>query len=240
MSNVLITGCSTGFGELAALTFADRGHTVVATMRTPGKSAALNERPDIIQLPLDVTSTDSVNAAFAEAISQLDRIHVVVNNAGVESFGAVHLFSDDEVAWQFDTNVTGVVRVVGSPDAIALQIIPTISDVQIESVAADGSTMQVLIAGTGLIEGGDTVYRFGSGSVRDAGTGTGAWGSATICAPSSNTSAASSVSSPTNCLRVGSSMSGRASERRPTKSGFFLPTAQPIPASSGVSVPSVS
>ncbi|MEY2843785.1 MAG: hypothetical protein RI920_1822, partial [Pseudomonadota bacterium] len=70
--------------------------------------------------------------------------------------------------------VTGVVRVVGSPDAIALQIIPTITDVQIESVAADGTTMQVLIAGTGLIEGGDSVYRFGSGSVRDAGAGTGA------------------------------------------------------------------
>jgi hypothetical protein len=32
----------------------------------------------------------------------------------------------------------------------------------------------VLIAGTGLIEGGDSVYRFGSGSVRDAGAGTGA------------------------------------------------------------------
>jgi hypothetical protein len=69
---------------------------------------------------------------------------------------------------------TGVVRVVGSPDAIALQIVPTISDVQIESVAADGSTMQVLIAGTGLVEGSDSVYRFGSGTVRDAGAGTGA------------------------------------------------------------------
>lgn len=112
MSNVLITGCSSGFGELAALTFADRGHTVVATMRTPGKSAAINARPEILQMPLDVTSTESVNATVAEAIAQVGSLDVVVNNAGVESFGAVHLFSDDEVAWQFDTNVTGVVRVV--------------------------------------------------------------------------------------------------------------------------------
>ncbi len=112
MSNVIITGCSTGFGELAALTFADRGHTVVATMRTPGKSAALNARPEILQIPLDVTSSASVDSAVAEAIAQVGQLDVVVNNAGVESFGAVHQFTDDEVAWQFDTNVTGVVRVV--------------------------------------------------------------------------------------------------------------------------------
>ncbi|MEY2842731.1 MAG: hypothetical protein RI920_768, partial [Pseudomonadota bacterium] len=69
---------------------------------------------------------------------------------------------------------TGIVRVVGSPDAIALQILPTISDIQVESVTADGSSAQVLIAGTGLVEGGNSEYRFGSSVVLDAGTGTGA------------------------------------------------------------------
>ncbi len=112
MSNVLITGCSSGFGELAALTFADHGHRVFATMRTPGKSAALDERGEITQLALDVCSTDSVNAAIAQAIAAVGSLDVVVNNAGIEMFGPVHLASDEEVAWQFDTNVTGVVRVV--------------------------------------------------------------------------------------------------------------------------------
>ena len=110
MANVLITGCSTGFGELAALTFADRGHTVVATMRTPGKSAALNARPDIHQIALDVCSTESVEAAVAAAIATVGSIDVLINNAGIEVFGAVHLVSDDEVFRQFDTNVTGVIR----------------------------------------------------------------------------------------------------------------------------------
>jgi len=112
MSNVLITGCSSGFGELAAVSFADRGHRVFATMRTPGKSTALNGRPDIEQLVLDVTDTASVEAAVARAIELAGQLHVVVNNAGMESFGAVHLFTDEEVLRQFDTNVTGVVRVV--------------------------------------------------------------------------------------------------------------------------------
>jgi NAD(P)-dependent dehydrogenase (short-subunit alcohol dehydrogenase family) len=111
MANVLITGCSTGFGELAALTFADRGHSVVATMRTPGKSAALNERSDIRQVALDVCSSESVDAAMAEALASVGSIEIVINNAGIEVFGPVHQLSDDEVTRQLDTNVTGVVRV---------------------------------------------------------------------------------------------------------------------------------
>lgn len=114
MAVVLLTGCSSGFGELAAITFADQGHRVFATMRTPGKSEALNARPDIEQLALDVTSAESVESAVAEAASRAGRIDVVVNNAGIELFGAVHLFGDDEVARQFDTNVTGIVRVARS------------------------------------------------------------------------------------------------------------------------------
>ena len=112
MSNVLITGCSTGFGELAALTFADRGHRVFATMRTPGKSAALDARADITQLALDVCDPTSVKAAIARALDVAGTLDVVVNNAGIELFGPVHLATDEEVVRQFDTNVTGVVRVV--------------------------------------------------------------------------------------------------------------------------------
>lgn len=112
MATVLITGCSSGFGELAAITFADNGHRVFASMRTPGKSAALNSRPDIEQVALDVTSSASVDTAVAHVLAAAGGIDVLVNNAGIEVFGAVHLFSDDEVERQFDTNVTGVIRTV--------------------------------------------------------------------------------------------------------------------------------
>ncbi|MEY4338517.1 MAG: hypothetical protein RLZ14_367, partial [Actinomycetota bacterium] len=112
MANVLITGCSSGFGELAALTFADRGHRVFASMRTPGKSAAIAARADIEQVALDVTSSASVDAAVAGVLDAAGHIDILVNNAGIEVFGAVHLFSDEEVVRQFDTNVTGIIRVV--------------------------------------------------------------------------------------------------------------------------------
>ena len=110
MSTVLITGCSSGFGELAALTFHRNGHRVFATMRRPGASAAINEVPEIEQLPLDVTVDHSVQAAVAEVIERAGSLDIVVNNAGIEVFGAVHLAADEEVLRQMDTNVLGVVR----------------------------------------------------------------------------------------------------------------------------------
>lgn len=110
MPSVLITGCSSGFGELAALTFARHGWHVIASMRRPGSSAAVTAA-GLDEVALDVTDAESVQRAVDEAIARCGRLDVVVNNAGIEVFGAVHLLSDDEIHRQLDTNVTGVMRV---------------------------------------------------------------------------------------------------------------------------------
>ena len=68
---------------------------------------------------------------------------------------------------------SGEVRVLGSAAAIMLQIVPLIVDVQIEWVASDGSTAQVLVAGLGFVEGGNSEYRFGDTVILDAGPNTG-------------------------------------------------------------------
>ncbi|MDN5939838.1 MAG: hypothetical protein L0H83_14415, partial [Salinisphaera sp.] len=72
--------------------------------------------------------------------------------------------------------VTGTVRVVGdrNASALALQILPLITDVQVQNVAADGSSATVRISGLGFVEGGNSEYRFGSDVVLDAGVNTGA------------------------------------------------------------------
>jgi hypothetical protein len=71
--------------------------------------------------------------------------------------------------------VSGTVRVVGDVNgtAVALQVVPVITDVQVESVAGDGSSATVLISGLGFVEGGNSEYRFGGESVLDAGVNTG-------------------------------------------------------------------
>ncbi|MEO1060271.1 MAG: SDR family oxidoreductase [Actinomycetota bacterium] len=113
MTTVLITGSSSGFGELAARTFAAQGHDVVATMRTPSKGEALaadaaEHGRSLRIVALDVTDTASIDAAIAE----VGIPDVLVNNAGVELKAPVAAASDDEMLWQFEANVFGVARMI--------------------------------------------------------------------------------------------------------------------------------
>lgn len=110
MTNVLITGASSGFGRLAAQHFAGKGDKVFASMRDPAKGADL-EKEGINVIKLDVLDDASVCAAVSEVLENAGSIDVLVNNAGVELHSSVEEADDDEVKWQFDTNVFGLLRV---------------------------------------------------------------------------------------------------------------------------------
>jgi NAD(P)-dependent dehydrogenase (short-subunit alcohol dehydrogenase family) len=117
MSVVLITGCNSGFGLHASLTFARQGHDVFATVRNldraaPLRDAAKAEGLELHVLHLDVRDADSVDGAVAAVMERAGRIDVCVNNAGLELRGPIEECTDDEVLVQFDTNVFGLLRVV--------------------------------------------------------------------------------------------------------------------------------
>jgi NAD(P)-dependent dehydrogenase (short-subunit alcohol dehydrogenase family) len=117
MSVVLITGCNSGFGFHASLSFARQGHDVYATVRnleraTPLYEAAKAEGLELHVVRLDVRDADSVDAAVAEIMEREGRIDVCVNNAGIEVRGPIEECSDDETLVQFDTNVFGLLRLV--------------------------------------------------------------------------------------------------------------------------------
>ncbi|HEY2513921.1 MAG TPA: SDR family oxidoreductase [Polyangiaceae bacterium] len=114
--NVLITGTSSGFGNLTALALASRGHRVFATMRDPdGKNrehaARLRAVQGIEVLALDVTSEPSVDAAVASAERSAGHLDAVVNNAGHAIIGLAETITPDQLLRLFDTNVVGVQRV---------------------------------------------------------------------------------------------------------------------------------
>jgi len=117
MANVLVTGCSSGFGMLTARQFARKGDSVLATMRDTRKAGALEKARDaekldnIKVLQLDVLDDASVKKAVTEA-SKAAPIDVLVNNAGLELKSPIEDATDDEVKRQFDTNVLGALRVI--------------------------------------------------------------------------------------------------------------------------------
>lgn len=111
---VLITGCSSGFGLLTAVTAASEGHKVVATMRNLEKRGALDAAAQKAGVSLDVRALDvddaaSLAACVAAVHAQHGRIDVLVNNAGFGMGGALHDLSMAELRAQMETNFFGAV-----------------------------------------------------------------------------------------------------------------------------------
>lgn len=109
---VLITGASSGFGQLSAIDFASKGWNVVASMRNPEKGEILRNHKNIVLVKLDVTKKDTIKAAVNEAIERFGKIDVLVNNAGYGIVGFLEEASEDEIKIQFDTNVIGLINVI--------------------------------------------------------------------------------------------------------------------------------
>jgi NAD(P)-dependent dehydrogenase (short-subunit alcohol dehydrogenase family) len=116
MAVALITGSSSGIGQLSALELARRGHRVFASMRNLEsahfiQAKAEKERLAVETIQLDVTDAASVAAAIAHVTEHAGRLDVLINNAGFGSFGAIEDYSDDDLRQVFETNFFGALRV---------------------------------------------------------------------------------------------------------------------------------
>jgi NAD(P)-dependent dehydrogenase (short-subunit alcohol dehydrogenase family) len=105
---IVVTGASSGFGRHFAATLARHGARVVVVARRRellerliAEIAAAGGAAEA--LPLDVTRGDEVAQAFAA----LERIDVLVNNAGVGSGTKATDLGEDEWRWTYDVNVNG-------------------------------------------------------------------------------------------------------------------------------------
>jgi NAD(P)-dependent dehydrogenase (short-subunit alcohol dehydrogenase family) len=117
---ILITGASSGFGLGAAKALASKGHTVFASMRDPlGKNAAKAQElrdhakdgaRELHVIEIDVTDDGSVAQGVAQVIASAGGIDVLINNAGVGSWGLQEGFTPDQVKGLFDINVVGPLR----------------------------------------------------------------------------------------------------------------------------------
>lgn len=105
---IFITGASSGIGKATALFFAAKGWKVFATMRNPDKVQDLIHE-HITLFPLDVTNSNSINAAVKAAVS-MGKVDVVVNNAGYGTVGPLEGTSEEDLHRIVNTNLVGVIQ----------------------------------------------------------------------------------------------------------------------------------
>lgn len=109
---IFITGTSSGLGKLTAKYFAEQGWNVAATMRTPEKETELTSIENIKIFKLDVTNLEQVKTAVSLAIETFGNIDVVVNNAGMGTYGALELAKEEDIDWQFAVNTRGPINII--------------------------------------------------------------------------------------------------------------------------------
>ncbi|WNF25212.1 SDR family oxidoreductase [Mesobacillus jeotgali] len=120
VKTAIVTGSSSGFGELIAIELAKTGFQVIATMRNLNKKehllklAEAEEVKDKITIyQLDVTRHETIEK-FKEYIQCLDSVDLLVNNAGYAQGGFSEELSVGEYRTQFETNFFGVIAVTNA------------------------------------------------------------------------------------------------------------------------------
>jgi short-subunit dehydrogenase len=103
---VVVTGASSGIGQVTAAAFAERGCRVIGTSRDPDTVPEAARRPGIEFRALDLADPTSIDS-FGAGLGAVD---VLVNNAGESQSGPLEELPAEAVSRLFQTNVFGHVR----------------------------------------------------------------------------------------------------------------------------------
>ena len=107
----LITGAAHGFGKEFVKQAAQRGMKIAAVDIMEDDLKAIEPMAkelgaeDIILCPCDVTEYEQVKAVVAGVIEKFGQIDLLMNNAGVATFGPVWVVPPLEYEWIIDTNL---------------------------------------------------------------------------------------------------------------------------------------
>jgi NAD(P)-dependent dehydrogenase (short-subunit alcohol dehydrogenase family) len=114
MKTWFITGTSSGFGREMTAQLLARGDRVAATLRRTGALDDLKKRygERLWIGELDLVEEGAARRVVDQAFAALEKIDVVVNNAGYGLFGAGEEVSDEQIRHQIDTNLVGSIQVI--------------------------------------------------------------------------------------------------------------------------------
>ena len=106
MKSVLITGCSSGIGLCIAKGLKEKGYRVFASARSRDDVKNL-QNLGFESLLLDLSSSESINAAVFKLYEMTDNIYALINNGAYGQAGALEDISRDALDIQFQSNVFG-------------------------------------------------------------------------------------------------------------------------------------
>jgi len=102
----LVTGCSSGMGREIAQALEKEGFFVYATSRTPEKLADIQS--EFLQpIYMDITDIKSIK----EVLEPIEKIDLLVNNAGYGLVSTVEDVTEEQMLKQFDVNVFAIFRI---------------------------------------------------------------------------------------------------------------------------------
>jgi len=106
--SVVVTGASSGIGKATAALLSASGFDVFAGVRHHSAGDPQNQ-----EIPLDVTSADSIASAVREIAARTDGrgIDALVNNAGIGTISPAEFTASERMRGVFEVNVFGLLAV---------------------------------------------------------------------------------------------------------------------------------
>ncbi len=108
MTNIVITGCSTGIGLETATYLKERNVKVYATARAPEDVEMLGSLGFEHAMQLDVRNAEEIGTVIRKVLEIDGKIDVWFNNAGFGQPGAIEDIRTEVLREQFETNVFGL------------------------------------------------------------------------------------------------------------------------------------
>ncbi|MFN8578112.1 MAG: SDR family oxidoreductase [Candidatus Sericytochromatia bacterium] len=115
-SSVIITGASAGIGKAYAFAFAEQGCDLILAARSKEKIDSLAEEirqkynVKVLSVPTDVSDEEQAKNLINIALEQFDHIDILINNAGIGSYGYIHETSISDMKKIMDVNFWGMVH----------------------------------------------------------------------------------------------------------------------------------
>ena len=109
--NILVTGASSGFGLLIANELHREGFNVIGTSRNPEK---IKSTVPFKMIALDLDSDNSITTLPDRLFKEIDKLDVLINNAGFLVTGIAEEIPIELGRKQFETNFWGTIKVTNA------------------------------------------------------------------------------------------------------------------------------